>query len=227
MGFMGTAELMLVLLAMVLGGMLVWLALGRRLRRTAEDRIVTETIAERVRVVGKLVGLEVSAKEIATATSGWPWLPPLLLSQARLAMIFHFEKQYYVDLTRVTARDVTELGEDRIRLRLPPIEGTLRLTDMTPYDIQDGRVLGLLDVIQMNADRQKELIRQAQAQAAELFRSNDSRYLAEARRAIERQLKALLELFNVRVDVVWAEPSDLPTDPAERAGRAPAAVGVV
>lgn len=222
---MGAAELLLVLLAVAFGGLVVWVLMTRPWRKGVESRVVTETIAERVRVVGKLVGLEVSAKEIATATSGWAWLPPLLLSRARLAMIFHFEKQYYVDLSRVTARDVSTLGDDRVRLRLPPIEGTLRLTDMTPYDIQDGRVLGLLDVIQMNADRQKELIRQAQAQAAELFRSNDARYLAEARRSVERQLKSLLELFDVKVEIVWAEtqPQDEPS-PAGRASPAMAAV---
>ncbi|MEO1585593.1 MAG: hypothetical protein AAFR96_13615, partial [Planctomycetota bacterium] len=40
--------------------------------------ITIDLIADRVRASGKLVGLEVCAKEIATATKGWKWLPPLV-----------------------------------------------------------------------------------------------------------------------------------------------------
>ncbi len=162
-----------------------------------------DIIAEQVRTVGKLIGLEVSAKEIATATKGFAWLPPLLLSQARVAMIFHFEKQYGVDLTRLKSDDVQDLGEGRFCLRLPPIEGTMRMVDVTPYDIQDGRVLGLLDVIQVNATTQKALMAKAQEQAAKLFATSDHRYEAEARRSVERQLKSLQALFGVTLDVAW------------------------
>jgi len=175
--------------------------------RTAEPepRVTISTIAERVRSVGKLVGLEVSAKEIATETRGLSWLPPVVLSKARLAMIFHFEKQYFVDLSKVTSRNVQELAPGHFRLRLPPIEGELRLREMTPYDIQDGRVLGLLDVIQMNADRQKELMERAQQQASSLYESGETRYLNDARQSIQRHVEALLGLFGVYVDVEWAD----------------------
>ena len=78
---------------------------------------------------------------VATATKGWSWMPPLLLSQARVAMIFHFENQYSVDLRRITRDDVTEFAEGRFRVQMPPIESDLRLKDVIPYDIQDGRVL--------------------------------------------------------------------------------------
>ncbi|MEO0631417.1 MAG: hypothetical protein AAFY46_11950, partial [Planctomycetota bacterium] len=40
--------------------------------------ITVDLIAERVRASGKLIGLEVCAKEIATTTKGWKWLPPLV-----------------------------------------------------------------------------------------------------------------------------------------------------
>src|SRR5690242_2655243 len=115
------------LLAFTLGGGLVWVA-GRRLfrGRAAHERLVITAITERLRAVGKLVGLEVCAKEIATTTSGWGWLPPLLLSQARLAMIFNFEKQYFVDLTAVRPADVEQLGPADFRVALPPLLGTLR-----------------------------------------------------------------------------------------------------
>lgn len=211
-------ELTLVILGLVLGGLLVGGAflLLRGLGKKAPEVSTFTTIAERVRSVGRLVGLEVYAKEIATSTKGWGWLPPILLSQARVAFIFHFEKQYSVDLTRLEASDVKELGETDGKMKycitLPPIEGALRLTDLEPYDIQAGRVLMLLDIIQLNATTQKELIRRAQEQAAELYRRYDAKYQTEARRAIEKHLSALLALFDVEVEIRW-RPS-LKTDEA-------------
>lgn len=211
-------ELTLVILGLVLGGLFVGAAflLLRGLGKKAPEVSTFTTIAERVRSVGRLVGLEVYAKEIATSTKGWGWLPPILLSQARVAFIFHFEKQYSVDLTRLDASDVQELGEvdgkPRYAITLPPIEGALRLTDLEPYDIQAGRVLMLLDIIQLNATTQKELIRRAQEQAAELYRRYDAKYQTEARRAIEKHLSALLALFEVEVEIRW-RPS-LKTDEA-------------
>ncbi|TVQ61114.1 MAG: DUF4230 domain-containing protein [Phycisphaerales bacterium] len=210
---MGTsAILILVVLTFLVGALVAWLVTNRLsgAGRSSEPTVVrVETIAERVRAVGKLVGLEVAAKEIATATRGCTWLPPLLLSQARLAMIFTFEKQYAVDLARVRAEHVEKLGEGRFRLTLPPVQGDLRLTDVTPYDIQDGRILGLLDVVQMNATRQGELMDKARDQAAILYEVNEPRYMSEARAAIERQLAALLALFDVEVETCFAD--DLPS----------------
>lgn len=171
--------------------------------KTAETKIEADTIAERVRAVGKLVGLEVCAKEIATATTGLAWMPPMLLSQAKMAMIFHFERQYYVDLSEIQRHDVQRIEPGRYRLTLTPVRGDLRLTDVTPYDIQSGRVLGLLDVIQMNAQRQKELMARAQEQASNLYTAGDARYKSEARASIERQLRTLFSLFDAQVDIVW------------------------
>ncbi|MEX2219171.1 MAG: DUF4230 domain-containing protein [Phycisphaerales bacterium] len=206
------------LLAFVLGGGLVWTVSRRFFRaRGAQERLVITAITERLRAVGKLVGLEVCAKEIATTTSGWGWMPPLLLSQARLAMIFNFEKQYYVDLTAVRPADVEELGPAEFRVVLPPLLGQLRLLDVTPYDIQNARVLGLLDVIPMTADRQREMMRRAQDQAAELFRSNDTRYLGEAKLSVERHLRALMDLFGVKVQIEWSRPEPAPDGPAHAA----------
>lgn len=202
------SETLVFLVGLALGLGLMGLLLYLFLRRAGERAPVMLSgtmIAERVRATGKLVGLEVCAKEIATATKGWSWMPPALLSQAKVAMIFHFEKQYSIDLQRINDTDIEQTGPGRYRLVLPPIEGSLRLTDVTPYDIQDGRVLGLLDVIQMNAKAQGELMKQAQVQAGELFEKSDSRYLAEARRCITRQLVTLLDLFDAEVDVVFAD----------------------
>jgi hypothetical protein len=202
-------ELILVILGLVLGGALVGaiFLILRGLGKKAPEVSTFTTIAERVRSVGRLVGLEVYAKEIATSTKGWGWLPPILLSQARVAFIFHFEKQYSVDLTRLDQSDVEELdpvdGRTRYAITLPPVEGALRLTDLEPYDIQAGRVLMLLDIIQLNATTQKELIRRAQEQAAELYRKHDAKYQAEAQRAIQKHLGALLALFDIDVEIRW------------------------
>lgn len=207
----------LILLIVVVGlsavcGVLLFMLLKRK-GQSAPTEIRVQSVAERIRAVGKLIGLEVHAKEIATSTKGWSWIPPLLLSQAKIAMIFHFEKQYFVDLSHLRPADVeliengTDPGSDRPRYRvhLPPVEGSLRLTDVSPYDIQAGRVLGLVDLIPMNAETQRELMRTAQEQAGELFRRNDAKYIDNARRSIEQHLGALLRLFDVSVEIAWRE----------------------
>jgi len=216
-------ELVLILAGVTLGvGALV---VAQRLlgRRARPKTLTTHTVFERVRAVGRLVGMEVRAKEIATSTRGLSWLPPLILSQARVAMIFQFEKQFSVDLARLRPEDVAEAGPGRYRLRLPAIEGSLRLLDVTPYDIQAGRVLGLLDIIQVDAATQGDLMKKAQAQAAELYTANDARYEDEARRSIERRLRAFLALFDVRVDIEWPQPgADQAGRPADERRPAPA-----
>lgn len=179
---------------------------GRRRNREEPGKVdQTIVLAERVRSVGRLVGLEVMVKEIATASRGFHWMPPLLLSQAKVAMIFQFEKQYSIDLTRIEDGDIEQVGVNRFRVVLPEIDGVLRLSDVTPYDIQHGRVLGLFDVIPMTAERQTELMAAAQRDAATLYESKEPKYLAEAKRSVARHLSSLLELFDVKVEVVWRD----------------------
>lgn len=194
------------LAAIVGAGVVFYLLSALKRARAGKDieRISLKIITERVRAVGKLVGLEVHAKEIATATAGYSWLPPILLSQAKIAMIFQFEKQYAIELGGLTESDVTDLGESHYRITLPPIVGSLRLMDVEPYDIQQGRVLGLIDVINMNAHRQNELMRTAQDQAAELFEKNDDRYINQARETIERQLNSIAKLFDITLEIQWS-----------------------
>lgn len=189
--------------AVIIGALVI--VLRRKGDKAPLREVKAEMLAEKVRTVGKLVGLEVHAKEIATSTKGWAWLPPILLSQAKIAMIFSYEKQYFVDLRRIRISDVEELPDGRYRVWLPSVEGTLRLSDVSPYDIQAGRVLGLLDVIQMNAKTQKELMEEARRQAAHLFAKNDGRYLIEAKRSLAAQVASLLSLFDVQVEVAWQE----------------------
>lgn len=196
--------------AFAIGLLIAWLALRLLARGTAKTQTETRTIAERVRAVGKLVGLEVFAKEIATAKSGWSWCPPMLLSQAKVAMIFHFEKQYSVDLAQVKPADVRQIGAGRYQVRLPAVEGSLRLVDVSPYDIQQGRVLGLLEVISMNAERQSQLMRDAQEQASKLYEQQEGKYTQQAREAIERQLTSVLGLFGVQVEWIWPGEEPLP-----------------
>ncbi len=195
-----------VTLGMLVGALAVWY-LSKPLRRKKDRKpaeIHAEFVIQRVRAVGRLVGLEVSAKEIATSTRGLSWLPPLILSQARVAMIFRFEKQYSVDLAKIATDAVSELGPDRFTITLPKPEGRLRLLDVVPYDIQAGKVLGLLDVLPVGAATQKELMSRAQEQAATLYEQADERYEAEAMHSIERQLQSLLAMFGVTVGVEWA-----------------------
>jgi hypothetical protein len=199
-------------LAAIVGAGIVFYLLSSLKRARAGkdiDKISLKIITERVRAVGKLVGLEVHAKEIATATSGFSWLPPILLSQAKIAMIFQFEKQYAIELGALNESDVTDLGDAHYRITLPPITGSLRLMDVEPYDIQQGRVLGLIDVINMNAARQSELMRTAQDQAAELFEKNDDRYIHQARETIERQLNSIAKLFDITLQIQWSSESIL------------------
>lgn len=200
-------EFLLILVSLLAGGLIAVLILRRKGSAAPLQVIRTQTVAERVRAVGKLVGLEVHAKEIATSTKGWSWLPPILLSQAKIAMIFHFEKQYFVDLTRLKPDDVEQTEPGQFRVHLPAIEGTLRLTDVTPYDIQAGRVLGLLDVIQMNAETQRQLMQAAQEQAADLYNKAERRYVTEAQHSVGRQLESLLSLFDAQIEIVWSNPS--------------------
>ena len=76
---------------------------------------------------------------------------------------------------------------------------------MLPYDIQHGRVLGLVEVIPMHATRQTELMRSAQDEAERLFGSTE-KYQSAARASAERQLRALLALVDAEVEFVWPEP---------------------
>lgn len=176
-----------------------------RLKKSAQTSITTHSIAERVRSVGKLIGLEVLSKEIVTQTKGLGWLPPILLSQARLAMIFSFEKQYYIDLGKLRAQDVVHQGGSHYAITLPPIEGQLTLQEVTPYDIQSGKLMGLLDVLRMDATTQKELMDKARVEASSLYEVHAARYEDEARRAITRQITGLLDLFDVDIEVRYAD----------------------
>lgn len=217
---MGALLATIIILAILMAAMGTALALLLLRRKSSEApvRAQSVTVAERVRSVGKLVGLEVHAKEIATSTKGWSWMPPILLSQAKIAMIFHFEKQYFVDLNRLRSSDVEEVqpadpvtGERaKFRIHMPPIEGQLRLTDVTPYDIQAGRILGLVDVIQMNAATQSTLMRSAQEQAGQLFENNGDRYEREAVQSIERRLESFLLLFDAELEIIWPSAATAP-----------------
>ncbi len=200
---------LIVVLSFLLGAVVIGVVL--LLRRAGEKApirvLATDIVAERVRSVGKLVALEVHAKEIATTTKGWGWLPPIVLSQAKIAMVFSFDKQYFVELGRLKQDDVVETSPGVFTVRLPAVEGSLRLADVRPYDIQAGRLLGLLEVIPMSAQTQGALMTAAKEQAGELFARSESRYAHEAQKAVERQVMALLKLFDAEVEIEWGDRS--------------------
>ncbi len=224
-------ETLLIVMSALAGGLVVLLLLRKAGRRAPLAPPTTHTIAERVRAVGKLVALEVQAKEIATSTRGWSWVPPIILSQAKVAMIFHFEKQYSIDLARLREEDVepagySSSGRALFRIRLPEVESTLRLVEVVPYDIQAGRVLGLIDVIQMDAKTQSQLMKSAQEQAASLMAQSETRYTGEAQRAVERQLRSLLGMFEIDINPAWPGGSGTKTAAAPIAlGREPVGAG--
>lgn len=206
-------ELILLIAGIAIGIAALWLARRAFARNAASHTTIeTTTVVDRVRSVGRLVGLEVSAKEIATSTRGLPWLPPAILSKARLAMIFQFEKQYAIDLSKITADDVRRSRLGVWSVTLPPIEGALRLVDVTPYDIAAGKALGLFDVIPMDAKAQKHLMCSAQEQASSIYAENEPRYTAEARRSIETQMTALLSMLGVEVRFRWPEQEEATVD---------------
>lgn len=212
---MFTTIFFVILVSLAVGaiGMFVF---SRLISRGTVTKVFASSIAERIRAVGKLTGLEVVSKEIVTQTKGLKWLPPLIFSQARLAMIFHFEKQYFIDLSRLSVDDIRRTGPTGFLIMLPRIEGHLTLLDVIPYDIQSGKLLGLFDVFKMDAETQKEMMNRAQEEASRLYEENASRYEQEARAAIARQIHGLLELFDVEVGVrfpeeVQATPIDSPS----------------
>ncbi len=205
-----TSTIFLIVLSALLGALIVGVVLIM-LRKSGEHApvqvLATDIVAERVRSVGKLVALEVHAKEIATMTKGWGWLPSIVLSQAKIAMIFTFDMQYSVELGKLTEADVEQTGPRSFTVRMPAIESSLRLDEVRPYDIQAGRLLGLLDVIPMSAETQGGLMQTAKEQASELFARSDGKYVTEARRAVERQMATLLHLFDAEITVEWREKS--------------------
>jgi hypothetical protein len=74
-------------------------------------------------------------------------------------------------------------------------------------------MLGLLEVISMNADRQAALMRDAQEQASRLYEQHEEKYSAQARETIERHLAALLGLFNVQVEWIWRDTHESSPEP--------------
>ena len=222
-------NILIVTLAFLLGAVVIGMVL--LLRRSAENApikvLATDIVAERVRSVGKLVALEVHAKEIATTTKGWGWLPPLVLTQAKIAMVFTFDKQYFVELGRLKEDDVQMREPGVFTMRLPAVEGSLRLADVRPYDVQAGRLLGLLEVIPMSAQTQGSLMEAAKEQAGELFARSEQRYTDEAKRSVEKQVKALLRLFGAEVEIEWADrtPESIADDHMELGRKVKEALG--
>ncbi|MHC4976461.1 MAG: DUF4230 domain-containing protein [Planctomycetota bacterium] len=178
-------------------------------RKRVSTTIHAHAVIDRVRETGRLVGLDVRAKEIATSTQGWGMMPALFFTQAKVAMIFEFEKQYAVDLSKIGEGDVERVGQDRVVIHLPRVESSLRLLSLTPYDIQAGRVLGLVDGIPMNAERQASLMDVARKQAVEVFEEADARYAAQAQRSIENRLRSVLRMSGVDAEFVWEQVEEV------------------
>lgn len=193
------------LLSIVLGGGVMFILLRRSKGGMAEPtRTLSESIVERVQSVGRLTGLEVSSKEITTQVKGgFKWIPKLVISPARLAVIFHFETHYYVDLGHLEVTDVRMVGPNQYEIVLPRIEHTFMLKELEAYDIQAGRLLGLLDITSLDAETHNDLMQRARTEAESMFQKQNERYSKQAERAVAQQMAALLQMFGVEVNVRW------------------------
>ena len=76
--------------------------------------------------------------------------------------------------------------------------------------------------LRMDAQAQKELMDKAQTEATRLYEGHWARYEHEARRAIGQQMASLLGLFDVDLDVRFADDArGKPTDLSALKGPAP------
>ena len=186
---------------------------GRRAGRN-KPRVTCRGVTQQVSAVGRLVALDVNAKEIATATSGPDWLPPALLTRAKVALVFHFERQYALDLNALEAEDIVRLSPGRVRLRPPPIRSRTTLVDLEPYDIQSGKLFGLLEIIPMNAARQRRLMAAARESACTLSDADEQSHIALARASAEREIRRALQSLGLAVEFDWSRSVVERSEPA-------------
>ncbi len=176
----------------------------RRQPRRKAPRVACSGVTQRVASVGRFVALEVTAKEIATASTGPQWLPPALLTRAKVAMIFHFRHEYTFDLAALGDGDITTQRTGRLRLRMPEMRSNTVLVDLEPYDIQSGKVFGLIEVIPMGAARQRKLMAAARQEAGTVGVEDEHAQRAMARSSAEKHIRKMLGHAGVMVDFDWS-----------------------
>jgi len=202
-------ELIGILSVAALAGGAGWLAArfvfrrGRRVRSKG-PRVTCSGVTQRVASVGRFVALEVTAKEIATASTGPQWLPPVLLTRAKVAMIFHFRHEYALDLAALSQGDITTTRSGRVRLRMPELKANTVLVDLEPYDIQSGKIFGLIEVIPMGAARQRTLMAAARKQAGTITEEDDQSQRAMARASAEKHIRRMLGHAHLAVEFDWS-----------------------
>lgn len=180
-----------------------WKGVGK-----VEREIDVHRIVERVRAVGKLVGFEVLHKEIVTEIEKLKWMPKMLVTPARVAMIFYFEKQYYIDLLKLSEADIEEIAPGRYMLTIPPLAGDFCVRQMEAYDIQSRKVVGLFDATGIDEQRFNHLMERAREEAENLYEKQADRYEVQARESIARLIKGLFDRFDIDVRIRFADQSE-------------------
>jgi Protein of unknown function (DUF4230) len=175
----------------------------RRQPRNKAPRVTCSGVTQRVASVGRFVALEVTAKEIATASTGPQWLPPALLTRAKVAMIFHFRHEYTFDLAALSDSDIMP-QRGRLKLRMPEMQSNTVLVDLEPYDIQSGKVFGLIEVIPMGAARQRKLMAAARQEAGTVGVEDEHAQRAMARSSAEKHIRKMLGHARLVVDFDWS-----------------------
>ncbi len=187
--------------ALIGAGATFWL---QRRFRARPSIVTTHSVVERIRAVGKLTGLEVSTKEITTQTkASWKWVPRLVLSPARMALIFNFERHYFVELSELGEESVRKRSPREWEITLPALRNEFIFRGIEAYDIQAGRLLGLA-VDSLDAPTHNLLIEQAREESKKVFDRQDRAYRQQAMQVIAHQLRSLLAMFQIDVTVRFA-----------------------
>jgi len=182
---------------------LKWKGVGK-----VEREIDVHRIVERVRSVGKLVGFEVLHKEIVTEIEKLKWTPRMLVTPARVAMIFYFEKQYFIDLLKLSESDIEEIRPGLYQLTIPPLDGDFCVRQMEAYDIQSRKVVGMFDATGIDENRFNQLMERAREEAEKLYDKQADRYELQARESIARLIKGLFDRFDGRARRRWCRAAE-------------------
>jgi hypothetical protein len=161
-------------------------------------------VIHRLRGVGRLVALEVGAKEIITVTEG----EDTFWGRARkLIMVFTFQIQYSCDL-RSADVTVEPDGEGRFRVCLPPVERLTCLVDQQHHHDQAGSSWFGLVQKPFSAAERDALWHKARTQAEEAAGAGGG-HLEIAERQVISILTALFAPTGVQIEVEFAAKAQI------------------
>ncbi len=192
---------MLTLAAVLFAGLLPGALGAWLLRRKLSPRLdmTAHTVIDRIRGVGRLVALEVGAKEIVTVGEG----DDTLWGRARkLIMVFTFQIQYSCDLRAAEVHPGHD-GDGRFRVCLPPLERLTCLVDQQHHHEQPGSTWFGLVQRPFSAAERDAMWHQARTQAEQAAAAGGG-HLEIAERQVISLLTALFAPTGVQLDVDFA-----------------------